>query len=515
MKYKVHRFDIKSWSEHAELIYKRAISFILLSALLLSATKISATEEESPFPDPKDLVGRGAGEIILKKGTWGGAETDFGFVLVPENRSDPDSRLIRLPFIRQNAVEGVSSEPIFVMGGGPGASNLWGDLPKVFFAKNDLVRVGYRGVDGEVKLVSPEIGQAFAGESPLSPEGIARSRAVLRRCFDQLVEEGIDVSGYNMIEVVEDIEAVRRALGFGAVNLFSTSYGTQLAYLYCRKYPETAHRSLMVGASNRARRFVWDPEMVDRQLRDYAELWGRTPDAVERAEDLIGAIDRVLSALPRQWRDVTIDRDKIRLATFYLLYETESAAAIFDAYAAADKGDLSGLAVVCYGYDQDVQSPSRRYWGDFFSKIVSGGFGAGCGGENRPDAKGFVLGSPSAELWEAACGGGWPAAPIPDEFCRLEPIDVPTLVLNGNRDFSSPPQYVLELKPYLRSGTIVLLEEMGHMDVIRLQRDAFEHAVSRFFVDGVVDTSKYVYHPVDFTPEETYRDYARELFGGE
>lgn len=490
-------------------------SFIFVSVMLLSAALAAALEEESPFPDPEALAGRGAGEMVLKKGTWGGAETDFGFIIVPENRNKADSRLVRLPFIRQHAIEGVSSEPIFLMGGGPGASNLWVDLPKVFYKNNDLVRVGYRGVDGEVKLVSSEIGQAFAGQRPLSSDGIARSRTVLRRCFDRLIEEGIDVGGYNMIEVVDDIEAVRRALGFGAINLFSTSYGTQLAYLYCRKYPETAHRSLMVGASNRGRRFVWDPEMVDRQLRDYAELWGRTPDAVERAADLIGTIDRVLSALPRQWREVHIDRDKIRLATFYLLYETESAAAIFDAYVAADEGDLSGLAVVCYGYDQDVQSPSRRYWGDFFSKIVSGGFGADCGGENRPDPKGVVLGSPAAELWESVCEGGWPVAPIPDEFCRLEPIDVPTLVLNGNRDFSSPPQYALELKPYLRSGTIVLLEEMGHMDVIRLQREAFEHAVSRFFVDGVVDTSKYAYHPVDFTPGETYQDYARELFGGE
>lgn len=490
-------------------------SFIVVSVILLSAALAAALEEESPFPDPEPLAGRGAGEMVLKKGTWGGAETDFGFILVPENRNKPDSRLVRLPFIRQHAVEGVSSEPIFVMGGGPGASNLWSDLPKVFFEKNDLVRVGYRGVDGEVKLVSPGIGKAFAGESPLSREGIARSRAVLRECHDRLVDEGIDVNGYNMIEVVDDVEAVRRALDYSTVNLFSTSYGTQVAYIYCRKYPDTANRSLMVGASNRARRFVWDPEMVDHQIREYGELWARTPDAAERAPDLIGAIDRVLSALPRQWREVHIDRDKIRLATFYLLYETESAAAIFDAYVAADKGDLSGLAVVCYGYDQDVQSPSRRYWGDFFSKIVSGGFGASCGGTARPDPKGFVLGSPAAELWESVCEGGWPVAPIPDEFLRLEPIDVPTLVLNGNRDFSSPPRYALELKPYLRSGTIVLLEEMGHMDVIRLQREAFEHAVSRFFVDGVVDTSKYVYNPIDFAPDETYQDYARELFGGE
>ena len=34
---------------------------------------------------------------------------------------------------------------------------------------------------------------------------------------------GIDLDGYTMLEVVEDVEAVRRALGYEKINLFSDS----------------------------------------------------------------------------------------------------------------------------------------------------------------------------------------------------------------------------------------------------------------------------------------------------
>jgi len=36
--------------------------------------------------------------------------------------------------------------------------------------------------------------------------------------------------------------------------------------------------------------------------------------------------------------------------------------------------------------------------------------------------------------------------------------------------------------------------------------------VARFYFEGVVDTSKYVFHKIDFTPAETYPSYAKQLF---
>lgn len=49
---------------------------------------------------------------------------ECGTLTVPENRDDPNSRLIALPVVRIPATRPDPAEPVFVLLGGPGASNL-------------------------------------------------------------------------------------------------------------------------------------------------------------------------------------------------------------------------------------------------------------------------------------------------------------------------------------------------------------------------------------------------------
>ena len=483
-------------------------------AVLLLVVNLQA--QDSPFPEPSQLAGKGSGAIVMKGGRLSRHSADFGLVQVPENRNVLDTRLMQLPFIRHHARKDASSEPLFILGGGPGKSNLWREMPEVFHAHNDLVNVGYRGVDGEVKLRCPEIGSAMTRENPLSHEALMEFRATLRRSYDSLLRAGIDLDGYTMLEVVEDVEAVRRALGYARINLFSTSYGTQIAYLYCLRYPKNVNRNLMVGASSRGRRFdtLWEPAVIEEMLQEYNLLWKADREASANSPDILKTMTSVLNRLPMTWNGIPIDRDKVRLATFISLYETESAAAVFDAFVAADKGDPAGLALLVLGYDEAVQDTSRQYWGDFITKLVSGGMDSARDYENQMDPPGSVLGSPSAKLWwTAASHGGWPVGQIPQEYQKLDTISVRTLILNGKLDFSSPPGTMVEAMPYFRNGEMLVMPAMGHMDVFKLQRGAIDHLAERFYLDGVVDTSEYRAHTIDFTPAETLQDEAKRLFG--
>lgn len=49
---------------------------------------------------------------------------DCGTLVVPENRSDSNSRLIALPLTRIRATGDTSREPLFRLTGGPGRSNM-------------------------------------------------------------------------------------------------------------------------------------------------------------------------------------------------------------------------------------------------------------------------------------------------------------------------------------------------------------------------------------------------------
>ena len=92
-------------------------------AVLLTTVTLQA--QDSPFPEPSLLAGKSSGAIVMKRGRLYKNSADFGLVQVPENRGTQHTRLLQLPFIRHHARKDSQSEPLFILGGGPGKSNLW------------------------------------------------------------------------------------------------------------------------------------------------------------------------------------------------------------------------------------------------------------------------------------------------------------------------------------------------------------------------------------------------------
>jgi hypothetical protein len=104
--------------------YKKPTITILLLILLLSTTLITACSapEASTLTVPE---GAQAGDLVdLEPCTYEAKKVEYaadcGTLIVPENRNDPNSRLIALPVIRIRATDSNPAEPIFRLGGGPG-----------------------------------------------------------------------------------------------------------------------------------------------------------------------------------------------------------------------------------------------------------------------------------------------------------------------------------------------------------------------------------------------------------
>lgn len=489
----------------------------LASLTLIAAPALAQVPS---FPALEELEGKSAGALVLRRGTYDDSAADWGWLLVPERRSDAESRLTRLALVRQPAT-GERSEPaLFNLVGGPGASNVFGsgEVPLALRQSADVVRVGYRGIDGEVELRCPEYVRALQTAEPLSQASIERARAALRACHERFVAVGVDLGGYGLLDVVEDIEAARAALGEERIDFLAVSWGTQIALAYCARYPERVRRMLLVGAGGRARGFdLWDPALVEAKLRRWGELWQQDAAARARSEDIQATIRAVLGQLPREWNGVRIERDKVRLGLWHMLRSVSEAAQAFDAFASAEDGEWGGLALLSWGYDDEQRRAlGERYgehFGEFFAKVTSTGLDLERDWLADTEPEGALLGSPAARLlWGAASRGGWPADPVAEEFRRDPPLAAETLLLTGSLDFASPHEYVeRELLPQLGHGHLVVLPEMGHTDVVRLQPEAFEQAAVRFLRHGEVDTSRFVHRPLDFTPEPRLQDLALEL----
>ena len=85
----------------------------------------------------------------------------------------------------------------------------------------------------------------------------------------RLQADGVDLAGYGIPQRVDDLEAARKALGYGRIDLLSESAGTRTAMIYAWRYPKSIHRSVMIGV-NPPGHFLWDPKTTDEQIRRYA-----------------------------------------------------------------------------------------------------------------------------------------------------------------------------------------------------------------------------------------------------
>jgi pimeloyl-ACP methyl ester carboxylesterase len=101
--------------------------------------------------------------------------------------------------------------------------------------------------------------------------------------------------------------------------------------------------------------------------------------------------------------------------------------------------------------------------------------------------------------------------PIPEKYRKRWSHRVPTLVVNGELDISSPVTVARkELMPNLRNGKLVILSKLGHNDPFTKQ-DAFERLIESFYRTGRGDTSLFTQAPMNFTPAQRLTDMAKEI----
>ena len=175
-----------------------------------------------------------------------------------------------------------------------------------FADRHDVVLVGYRGVDGSTVLDCPEVSSALKRSADLLGE---RSFAAQSRGFEdfasRLRADGVDLAGYSLIQRVDDLEAARRALGYGRIDLLSESAGTRTAQIYSWRHPESIHRSVML-AVNPPGHFLWDAKTIDAQIGQYAELCAKDDACRARTGDLASTVKATAADVPGHWGPLEI-----------------------------------------------------------------------------------------------------------------------------------------------------------------------------------------------------------------
>jgi len=481
----------------------RCLGIVALSVTVLAVLSCGGSDHVEARMQPR--AGAAVGDFSVEPCVHVAREVEYaaecGTLVVPENRTANSSRLIALPVKRIPAARPSDAEPIFFLSGGPGTSNLDSSRVEWFHETHDIVLVGYRGVDGSVFLACPELDKAMASGVPLlSREAMKVQGDAYAACADRLTAEGVDLRGYTMLEVVDDLEAARQALGYDRINLESGSYGTRLAQIYCWRYPDRVFRNAMVGV-NPPGCFWWDPALLEAQIFRYSELCADDVYCSSRTDNLVVSITTALDAMPQRWLIFPVDRDAVLFATFLGLYSTDGAAATFDVWLAAADGDYSGMALISAAFNFMI--PKDFAWGDSAAKACSADYDADPSvdyvAQVTPDP--YLLGSPGSFLgWVAA--QSWPVQKIPGIYREAQPSEVETLMLSGTLDVSTPAENARDkLLPVFSNAEQVVLENFAHTgDLYYHQPEATRHLLRSFFDSGTVDASRFVAQPISFEP---------------
>lgn len=157
-------------------------------------------------------------------------------VVVPLDRSQTAPGGIPLEVERLQAGPAQSQSAVLALAGGPGQA---ADPLAAFIAKaispalgaRDLIVYDQRGTGHSDPLHC----QALESAQTLEDGGDAALGKLGARCALQL---GAARKAFTTQESVQDIEAIRAALGYSKLVLYGTSYGTKVALEYAERYPE-------------------------------------------------------------------------------------------------------------------------------------------------------------------------------------------------------------------------------------------------------------------------------------
>ncbi len=178
-----------------------------------------------------------------------------GYLTVPEDRSKPGGRTIRIFVMRVPAVSAnPRPDPIVVLSGGPGGGGSFEFPSRIksgMNAERELILVDQRGTH----LADPLLGCADYDESQnrdysigfMSAAAATADVAATKACGDRYRAAGFDLSAYNTKENAADLADLRVALGITSWNMYGVSYGTKLALVSLRDHPEGI-RSMIVDS---------------------------------------------------------------------------------------------------------------------------------------------------------------------------------------------------------------------------------------------------------------------------
>ncbi len=450
-----------------------ALFTVLLSVGLIGCSAEEA--EETPvaveaYELPLDLS---VEQIQLADGL--AVELETGHLTVPENRAEPGRSIeVEVARIRRQASADPQTPPIFFLPGGPGFPGVramleWDSLPRIigmFTAVSDLVIVSQRGIGSSVPSLVCDAPIAADLSSREAQEQIDQAVvAAARDCRDKWLEDGVALASYSVPEAAADVRDVAVVLGYHQITLWGVSFGSHWSMAVMRFHPEIVARAVLGGLEGPNHTYDM-PSGVLAGVRRMAIEAAEAESLAEFTPDggWLAAFKSLIGELNESPVTVSVDDQPVFI----------------------DGEVLKGAAL---GYTRGISSRAgMRHWPEEMHRLLSGDF--------EPFARAMLRrterGLPPAAFFTLDCGSGITAereaelnsdpgqailgntasfyqdvcpiwnVDLTDAFRTGFATDLPTLLVHGTYDVSTPYSNAEELLPVFTNSTFVTVDGGSH-----------------------------------------------------
>ncbi len=377
-----------------------------------------------------------------------------GVLRVAENPDRPDDRRIDVRILVMEAESPDKAlDPIFYFEGGPGGSSVEVArtiaeyvLPKAR-RERDLVFVEQRGTGRSNALRCPTDSRADLARL-LTPGMDAETK---QRCL-AAIGAIANPRFYGTAHAADDVELVRRALGYGSINLLGSSYGSRLALRYLARYGVHVRSAVLVSVDPLDMRAPLTTA-TDTEAALQRVMAGCGEDAACRAaypriaEDLAVANARLQAGpvevtiehpITHRPETAPVTRDLFAASVRAMLYEPEGHARLPQLLRRAADGDYAFFAQRYAAVRANAAGTDAE--GLLYTITCSEDFDFADLEAARRSAAPTFYGDVRIHSYADICAG-WPRASVPRDFFAPVEYGGPVLLFSGELDPVTPPYF--------------------------------------------------------------------------
>jgi len=378
--------------------------------------------------------------------------------------------------------------PVLYIAGGPGGATGLGaqDMPSWFSWleqvnwSSDVILYDQRGVGlSEPALGCPEMRQRrreLLDSLQSTEQEYQLMRDALRACRDRLVQQGWDLRGFSTPHNADDALALIEALGLAEWQLYGVSYGTRVALEVMRRQP-AGLRSVVLDS-------VYPPQvsgeasdtwLLSRSLHQFMRSCELLSDCDYRPERLRADLENAMTLLSGrpmrlELRDpgtglpvpVVMDADDLAWLIFEGQYAWNNLRLLPGAVSSLARGNISSEL------RSMLQDSLELMLDDSLSEAVSNSVDCA---DNGPFSRQRFLRQlqqyPTVAPirrhdWDYGVCRDWPWVDVGGDFRRAVHSDVPTLLLAGEFDPVTPPQWAYAGALGLSNSFVFTFPGIGH-----------------------------------------------------